>query len=268
MDYLIGDVQGCLDPLERLLAEVQFSPSRDRLVVLGDLVNRGPASLGVLKRLRGMDGAAEAILGNHDLHLLAVAHGTRKLKKGDTFADVLNAPDVASWIAWLRERPLALVCEGWLCVHAGVVPSWTVEHTLSVADELHELLRSENLATFLPQMYGDEPDLWRDDLHGIERWRCAVNVFTRLRFCHADGRMDFELKENAGAAPPHLRPWFELPQRRTAADRIAFGHWSTLGLKVTPTLLGLDTGCVWGGRLTAAAVRAGQPPEVFSVAAG
>lgn len=265
MDYLVGDVQGCLEPLQRLMAEVQFSPSRDRLVMLGDLVNRGPQSLGVLRLLRGLDNACEALLGNHDLHLLAVAHGARKLKKGDTFADVLNAPDAASWIDWLRRRPLALRCQGWLCVHAGVAPSWTTAQTLALADELQGLLQSENLAAFLPQMYGNLPDAWRDDLRDAARWRCAINVFTRIRFCHADGRMDFDLKETAAQAPAHLQPWFELPQRLTSADRVAFGHWSTLGLKVSPHLLGLDTGCVWGGRLSAALVREGQSPEVVSV---
>jgi bis(5'-nucleosyl)-tetraphosphatase (symmetrical) len=136
---------------------------------------------------------------------------------------------------------------------------------LGIAEELHGLLQSENLAAFLPHMYGNLPDAWRDDLQGIERWRCAINVFTRVRFCHADGRMDFDLKESAAQAPAHLQPWFDLPARRTLADRLAFGHWSTLGLKVTPTLLGLDTGCVWGGRLSAALVREGQAPQIFSV---
>jgi bis(5'-nucleosyl)-tetraphosphatase (symmetrical) len=265
MDYLVGDVQGCLEPLEQLMAEVQFSPSRDRLVLLGDLVNRGPNSLGVLRLVRGLDNAAQALLGNHDLHLLAVAHGARKLKKGDTFADVLDAPDRDAWIDWLRQRPLALVCGGWLCVHAGVAPVWTAAQTLRIAGELHELLRSENLAAFLPQMYGNQPDAWQDDLQGAARWRCAINIFTRIRFCHADGRMDFDVKEGAAQAPTHLLPWFALPERRSAGERIAFGHWSTLGLTVTPLLLGLDTGCVWGGRLTAACVREGQAPEIFSV---
>jgi bis(5'-nucleosyl)-tetraphosphatase (symmetrical) len=241
MDYLVGDVQGCLEPLQRLMAEVQFSPSRDRLVLLGDLVNRGPDSLGVLHLVRGLGNAADALLGNHDLHLLAVAHGARKLKKGDTFGDVLNAPDSA------------------------VAPQWTAPQTLALAGELHDLLQSENLAAFLPQMYGNQPDRWRDDLQSAERWRCAINIFTRIRFCHADGRMDFDVKEGAAQAPAHLLPWFALPERRTVGERIAFGHWSTLGLTVTPTLLGLDTGCVWGGRLTAACVHEGKAPEIFSV---
>jgi bis(5'-nucleosyl)-tetraphosphatase (symmetrical) len=265
MNYLVGDVQGCLETLERLMAELQFSPSRDRLLVLGDLVNRGPDSLGVLRLLKKLDNAAEAILGNHDLHLLAVAHGARKLKKGDTFGDVLNAPDAAAWMSWLRQRPLALMFEGWLCVHAGVAPGWSAEHTLLIAKELHQLLQSENLAAFLPQMYGNTPDAWRDDLQGAERARCAVNALTRIRLCHADGRMDFEVKESASQAPAHLQPWFTLPQRRTAQNPVAFGHWSTLGLMVEPQLLALDTGCVWGGRLTCARVQAGVPPEIFSV---
>jgi bis(5'-nucleosyl)-tetraphosphatase (symmetrical) len=258
MIHFIGDIQGCATALERLLAEIGFSPSRDRLVVLGDLVNRGPASLAVLKRLAALDGAAACLLGNHDLHLLAAAHGVRPLKRGDTFADVLQAPDAAHWVEWLRRQPLALEEQGWLCVHAGVVPQWTRAQTLALAEEVHTLLRSEALASFLPQMYGNEPRRWDDALSGVERSRFVINALTRTRFCSDEGDLDFSSTEAAGAGPQGYRPWFDVPGRRSAGEPIAFGHWSTLGLINRPELLALDTGCVWGGTLTAVRVDAGR----------
>jgi bis(5'-nucleosyl)-tetraphosphatase (symmetrical) len=258
MQYLVGDVQGCDDALARLLAEMAFSPSRDRLVVLGDLVNRGPASLAVLRRLAALGDAAVCLLGNHDLHLLAVAHGVREPRDGDTFADVLAAPDAAAWIEWLRQQRLAHEEAGWLCVHAGVVPQWTAAQTLELAAEVQAMIRSPGLLGFLPQMYGNEPRRWRDTLAGAERWRFVINTLTRIRFCGDDGTLDFKTKEGAGAALPGYRPWFEVPGRATAAQPIAFGHWSTLGLVNQPGLLALDTGCVWGGALTAVRVDGGR----------
>ena len=258
MIYLIGDVQGCDAALGLLLEEIDFSASRDRLVLLGDLVNRGPASLATLRRLSGLGSAATCLLGNHDLHLLAVAHGARALQRGDTFDDVLNAPDRAHWTAWLRAQPLAHLEAGWLCVHAGVVPQWTAAQTLALAAEVQDLLRGPALADFLQVMYGNQPDRWHDDLQGDARWRLTVNVLTRIRFCSADGTLDFKTKEGAGGAPPGYMPWFEVPGRLTADQPMAFGHWSTLGLLNTPTLLALDTGCVWGGALTAVRVDGGR----------
>lgn len=258
MELLIGDVQGCCDALDRLLTETGFSPSRDRLVVLGDLVNRGPDSLGVLRRLRGMGDAAQCLLGNHDLHLLAVAQGVRALHKGDTFDDILASPEREAWLDWLRHRPMAVERCGWLCVHAGVAPHWDRAQTLALADELATLLRGPDLARFLAVMYGDAPARWRDDLQDTERWRFAVNALTRIRFCAADGSLDLRTKEGAAGAPPGFTPWFEAPGRRTAGTAIAFGHWSTLGLINRPDLLALDTGCVWGGALTAARVDGGR----------
>jgi bis(5'-nucleosyl)-tetraphosphatase (symmetrical) len=265
MLHLIGDVQGCAQALQRLLAEIGFSPSRDRIVVLGDLVNRGPDSLAVLRLLAPLQGAAVCLLGNHDLHLLAVAHGVRRLHKGDTFGDVLAAPGHERWIDWLRAQPLAHLEAGWLCVHAGVAPQWSTAQTLALAAEVQALLRGPDLGAFLRVMYGDEPALWRDDLAGADRARMVVNTLTRIRFCDAQGRLDFKIKEGADAAPPGHLPWFDMPERRTLGQPIAFGHWSTLGLINRPELLALDTGCVWGGALTAVRVDGGRR-EVVQVA--
>jgi bis(5'-nucleosyl)-tetraphosphatase (symmetrical) len=258
MLLLIGDIQGCCSALERLLAKAAFSPSRDRLVVLGDLVNRGPQSLATLRLLMRLGDAATCLLGNHDLHLLAVAHGVRRLHKGDSFGDVLDAPDRDALLHWLRQQKLAHAEAGWLCVHAGVVPQWDAAQTLALADEVHQLLRGPALGDFLPVMYGNQPNRWHDDLRGAERWRLVINVLTRIRFCTDDGRLDFDTKDGAGAAPPGHRPWFEVPGRRTRGQPIAFGHWSTLGLVDTPELLALDTGCVWGGTLSAMRVDGGR----------
>lgn len=265
MIHLIGDVQGCASALRRLLAQIDFSPSRDRLVMLGDLVNRGPDSLGVLKLLAGFEGAATCLLGNHDLHLLAVAHGVRKLDKGDTFQDVLNAPERDAWLQWLRQQPMAHLEGGWLCVHAGLVPQWTTPQTLALAAEVQSLLRGPDLPAFLQVMYGNEPRRWRSELTGEERARFVINALTRIRFCSADGTLDFKTKEGAGAAPEGLLPWFDVPGRRSIGQPIAFGHWSTLGLVNRPELLAIDTGCVWGGALTAVRVDGGRR-EVVQVA--
>jgi bis(5'-nucleosyl)-tetraphosphatase (symmetrical) len=258
MHYLIGDLQGCCDAFERLLAEIGFSPSRDRLTVLGDLVNRGPQSLTVLRRMRDLGHAADALLGNHDLHLLAVAHGVRPEHASDTLREILDAPDRDAWLDWLRQRPLALQREGWLCVHAGVSPAWDAAQTLALAAEVEQMLRGPDLGAFLPLMYGNQPARWSDTLHGANRWRHVINVLTRIRFCHADGALDFKVKDGSASAPPGLVPWFAFPQRASAGTPIAFGHWSTLGLVNRADLLSLDTGCVWGGALTAVRVDDGR----------
>lgn len=258
MHYLIGDLQGCCDAFERLLATLDFSPSRDRLYLLGDLVNRGPASLATLRRLQGLGESATCLLGNHDLHLLAMAAGVRKPHKGDTAQEILNAPDREALLDWLRQQRMACFAQGWLMVHAGVLPDWTTEQTLDLAAEVEALLRGPKLAEFLPQMYGNEPERWDDGLRGVPRLRCIINALTRLRFCDAQGRMDFKTKDGADAAPPGYMPWFEVPGRRSAGTPIAFGHWSTLGQLLRPDLAALDTGCVWGGQLSALRVDGGR----------
>lgn len=253
--YLIGDIQGCDAALQRMLDTLGFSASRDTLYVLGDLVNRGPQSLAVLRRLQRYGAAARCLLGNHDLHLLAVAAGVRPAHRNDTLDEVLDAPDRGPLLDWLRQQHLALhervVGHPVLMVHAGVLPDWTAEDTRARAGEVEAVLRGPDCTGLLEQMYGNKPARWREDLHGIKRLRGIVNVLTRLRFCMPDGTMDFDTKEGAGAAPAGFMPWFDVPGRRTAALTVAFGHWSTLGWLDRPDVLSLDTGCVWGGALSA-----------------
>ena len=265
MIYLMGDLQGCCQALERMLQTIDFSPSRDHLFVLGDLVNRGPDFLGVFRRLRSLDNAATCLLGNHDLHLLAVAHGVRKMHRSDTLAPILDAPDREEWLYWLRQQRLAVQAHGWLMVHAGVVPQWDAAQTVVLAGEVEAMLRSPKVGEFLTLMYGNEPARWDDSLQGVDRWRCVVNSLTRLRFCAADGTMEFATKEGAGGAPEGYMPWFEVPGRRTQGTPVAFGHWSTLGLINRDDLLALDTGCLWGGHLTAARVD-GATRELIQIA--
>lgn len=258
--YLIGDVQGCDEALGRLLDTLDFSPSRDRLVLLGDLINRGPDSLAVLRRVRALGDSARSLLGNHDLHLLGVAHGVRKPGRRDTLASILAAPDREPLLDWLRHRAMALHerigGRDLLMVHAGVLPAWTVEDTMARARELEAVLRGPNLGNFLQEMYGNEPAAWSDDLAGSARLRVIVNALTRLRFCSAHGVMEFEAKDSAAEAPAGYMPWFDVPGRRTAEAVVAFGHWSTLGWLSRPDLLSTDTGCVWGGCLTAVRIGA------------
>jgi len=261
--YLIGDVQGCDAPLGQLLDLIDFSPSRDTVVLLGDLVNRGPESLQVLRRVQRLGAAAISLLGNHDLHLLGVAHGVRKLGRKDTLAPILQAPDRAALLDWVRQQHMALhrVIGGrdLLMVHAGVLPQWSVAQTVALAGELQDVLRGPDLAAFLQTMYGNEPTRWDDGLQGAARLRVIVNALTRLRFCSADGAMEFDAKDSAQAAPEGYMPWFEVPGRRSAEATIAFGHWSTLGWVTREGIISTDTGCVWGGQLSA--VRIGATPH-------
>ena len=264
MNYLIGDVQGCCDALDRLLAEIGYTPSRDHAYVLGDLVNRGPQSLATLRLLRGLGASATCVLGNHDWHLLAAAAGVRPVHATDTLDDILEAPDREAWLEWVRNRRMAVHEHGWLMVHAGVAPQWDLELTLRLAGEVERHLKSTALPDFLKVMYGNEPARWDDRLEGVQRLRFTVNVLTRIRFVSADGTLDFKTKDGSGPPPPDLYRWFEAPGRRSADVPIAFGHWSTLGLVERPNLLGLDTGCVWGGRLTAVRIDGGRR-EVLQV---
>jgi len=258
MHYFIGDLQGCLEPFDRLLGQLDFSPSRDHLHLLGDLVNRGPDSLGVLRRLRGLGASATCLLGNHDLHLLAVAAGVRPAHRSDTLAAILADPEREAWLDWLRQRRLADLAQGWLTVHAGVVPQWTVAQTLALAGEVETMMRSSDLNDFLSVMYGNEPSRWDEALQGPPRWRFIINTLTRIRFCNADGELELKTKDGSAAAPAGYQRWFDIPGRLSAGQPIAFGHWSTLGLIDRPDLLALDTGCVWGGSLTAVRVDGGR----------
>lgn len=253
--YCIGDVQGCDAALGRLLEHIHFSPSRDTVYLLGDLVNRGPDSAAVLRRCRAAEGALHCLLGNHDLHLLATAHGVRKPSRRDTLDGVLQASDRAALLDWLRQQPLVRTHEHagetLLMLHAGVLPAWSLDDAVALASEVHSVLRSADLQGFLQKMYGNTPERWSASLAGADRLRVIVNALTRLRFCTPDGVMDFDSAESAEAPPPGLVPWFEAPGRRTEGTLIAFGHWSMLGWMERPGVLSLDTGCVWGGCLSA-----------------
>ena len=257
--YLVGDIQGCDAALQRLLDEIAFSPGRDSLYVLGDLVNRGPDSPGVLRRLCNLGDAVRCVLGNHDLHALAVASGVRRPSRTDTLEPLLAAHDRDSLLQWLRHQPLAIWAHDVLMVHAGVLPQWSVTQTLALAQEVQAVLRGPDWVGFLQQMYGNRPASWDERLTGMERLRVIVNALTRLRFCTPEGEMEFETKDSATAAPAGCMPWFEVPGRQSAGQTIAFGHWSTLGWIAHPRLLSLDTGCVWGGCLSALELRHGHP---------
>ncbi|MES2482704.1 MAG: symmetrical bis(5'-nucleosyl)-tetraphosphatase [Pseudomonadota bacterium] len=257
--YLIGDVQGCDEPLARLLQTIDFSPSRDTLYLLGDLVNRGPDSAAVLRRLMRLGDAARCLLGNHDLHLLAVAHGVRKPHRNDTLDGILDAPDREPMLDWLRRQRLAILEHGCLMVHAGVLPQWTAAQTVACAAEVEAVLAGPDCGSFLEQMYGNEPAQWAGSLRGMARIRAIVNALTRLRFCTPEGLMEFTVKEGADKTPPGYHPWFEVPGRLTEGSLVAFGHWSTLGWLARSDVLSLDTGCVWGGCLSA--LRLGATPQ-------
>jgi bis(5'-nucleosyl)-tetraphosphatase (symmetrical) len=248
---LIGDVQGCDAALGQLLAKVAFSPSRDTLYLLGDLVNRGPDSHRVLRRLMSYGDAARCLLGNHDLSLLAVAHGRRAPHRKDTMDTVLQAPDRVEMVEWLRHRRMAIHAHGVLMVHGGLLPQWDAPQALALAAEVEAVLRGPGLVDFLAQMYGNEPARWSDSLTGADRLRVIVNAMTRLRFCTPEGVMDLKASGGLQDAPPGYLPWFDVPGRKSVGTTIAFGHWSTLGLVQRPDIIGLDTGCVWGGCLSA-----------------
>lgn len=259
--WAIGDLQGCHDSLLALRAKL---PADARLWLVGDLVNRGPRSLDSLKWAAAQGDRAVVVLGNHDLNLLAVAAGVRRTRRDDTLQDILASPERDALLGWLRRRPLAHHADGHLLVHAGVFPHWTAEQTVALAGEVERVLRGPDWVDFLRTMYGNAPDRWDDALSGDDRLRAIVNALTRMRFTTADGRMDFDVKEGASAAPPGLMPWFDVPGRRTANSvTVVFGHWSTLGLVLRPDLVALDTGCVWGGALTA--VRLSRVREVVQV---
>src|ERR1700712_2888482 len=227
MHYLVGDIQGCAAALDRLLEAIAFSPSRDHVYVLGDLVNRGPASLATLRRLRGFGAAATCVLGNHDWHLLAVAAGVRPRHRSDPLDDILDAPDREAWLDWVRRRRMAVHEQGWLMLHAGVVPQWDLATTLALAGELEQPLRERPGRDFLAAMFGNQPSRWSDSLAGNDRLRFTLNTLTRTRFVAADGTLEFRTKDGADAAPPGYAPWFEVPGRKTADVPIAFGHWSS-----------------------------------------
>jgi bis(5'-nucleosyl)-tetraphosphatase (symmetrical) len=261
--YLIGDVQGCDAALARLLGRIDYSPSRDTLYLLGDLVNRGPDSAAVLRRLMRHGDSARCLLGNHDLSLLAVAHGQRAPHRNDTMDTVLLAPDRAEMLEWLRQQRMAMHEHGLLMVHGGLLPQWDAAQALRLAAEVEAVLRGPELLDFLPVMYGNEPAQWDDSLTGASRLRVIVNAMTRLRFCTREGVMDLKASGGLNDAPPGYLAWFDVPGRRSARTTIAFGHWSTLGFMRRPDIISMDTGCVWGGCLSA--LRLGASPDAHEL---
>ena len=248
--YAIGDIQGCHAEFCQLLDLIGFTPASDRLWLVGDLVNRGPDSLAVLREVRALGDAATTVLGNHDFHLLTVAAGHRRPHREDTLDAIIKAPDRDELIAWLTARPLVAIDGERLLVHAGLLPQWTPATALMLSREVQAMLAGERADEFLSVLYGDEPRRWTDDLSGFDRLRVAVNACTRLRFCARDGTMDFSEKRGAVNAPDGFQPWFAQPDRQSARMTIVCGHWSTLDLKLTPNVLMLDSGCLWGGSLT------------------
>ena len=260
--YAIGDLQGCQTPLLRLLDTLKFDPAADRLWFVGDLVNRGPESLDVLRFIKNLGDAAICVLGNHDLHLLALAEGFGRAHKGDTLDAILAAPDRDALLTWLRHRKLAWREGAVLMVHAGVLPDWTPDDAQQHAAEAEAALQGPHYRDFFAQMYGNAPTAWHDDLQGVERLRVIVNAFTRLRYCSAGGEMEFHHKGAPGTQPAGWLPWFAVPGRQSADATVVIGHWSTLGLINRPDLIALDTGCLWGGHLTAVRL---EDRQVFAV---
>lgn len=251
--YAIGDIQGCFDELQQLLAQLKFDRANDQLWFCGDLVNRGPKSLETLRFVKGLGDAAVTVLGNHDLHLLAKAEGFGKKLKQDTLDEILNAPDCDELMHWLRHQPLLHHDSeiGFSMVHAGLPPQWDLATARACAHELESKLRADDYHEFIQVMYGNQPNQWSDELEGVDRWRFIANVFTRLRFCYADGRLELKAKGEPGTQKQDCLPWYDVPGRKTENDRIAFGHWSTLGVGERNNTLSLDGGCLWGGQLVA-----------------
>lgn len=261
--YAIGDLQGCHAELQDLLALTGFNSQRDRLWLVGDLVNRGPASLEVLRFVKGLGDRATVVLGNHDLHLVLRAEGLGRESKDDTLAPILAAPDCDELMAWLRGLPLFHVEGEYAMVHAGLLPQWSVAQALELSGEVSAALSKKKKYTdFLENMWGSKPDRWQDDLQGWDRLRVIVNAMTRMRFCNADGVMEFQAKGKPENAPPGYMPWFAVPQRASLTHTLVCGHWSALGLRMEDKLLALDTGCLWGGQLTAVRL---EDRKVFQV---
>lgn len=249
--YAVGDIQGCFASLQALLEKCSFSPEFDRLWLVGDLVNRGPRSLETLRFVKGLGDRAVTVLGNHDLALLMAAEGFGKRHRSDTIDDILAAPDRDELLHWLRYQRLMHVQGDYAMVHAGLLPAWSVAEARALAGEVEQALQAENYREFLANMWGSEPGAWDSSLTGWPRLRVIVNAMTRMRFCSPAGEMDFKAKGELSQAPAGYLPWFEVPGRRSAATVLVTGHWSALGLRLEPNLLALDSGCLWGGKLSA-----------------
>ena len=263
--YAIGDIQGCFDELQALLEAIHFSPSHDHLWFAGDLVNRGPKSLETLRFIKGLGKRAISVLGNHDLHLIAAAHGHPIASDDHTLDAILNAPDRDELINWLRQQPLLHhdAALGYTMIHAGLPPQWDLKLARQCAQEVETMLRSDNVVDFIEHMYSNKPCRWSDELSGWKRMRFTVNCLTRLRFCDGNGRLKLKYKGPPGSQPAEFHPWFELAERKSSDLNIVFGHWSTLGKRDDPGVFPLDTACLWGGELTA--LRLDTTPQWFSL---
>lgn len=248
--YAVGDIQGCLDPLLRLLDALSFSPGKDQLWAAGDIVNRGPKSLETLRFLKSLGSSFQMVLGNHDLHLLATAKGHRAATGKDTLKDIVDAPDAEELLVWLQHQPLLIHDQGYVMTHAGLPPQWSLETAKKRASEVEQVLRGDQAEIFFAHMYGNTPACWHDDLSPVEQWRTITNYFTRMRFCDALGKLEFDCKLGPEHSPEGYRPWYAHPGRQTAGENIIFGHWASLdGRDCGRHLYPLDTGCVWGKRL-------------------
>jgi bis(5'-nucleosyl)-tetraphosphatase (symmetrical) len=249
--YAVGDVQGCHAELVQLLDQITFDQAADKLWLVGDLVNRGPDSLQVLRLVKSLGDSAITVLGNHDLHLLAVAEGATELNRNDTLDEILNAPDRDELLHWLRNQRLLYAQDGYVLVHAGLLPQWNVVQAESLAREVEAALRGDDYATFLARMYGNAPHNWDDELTGYKRLRVIVNAFTRMRICTKEGEMEFKFKGEVQNIPTSYLPWFDVPKRASCDATVIFGHWSALGLLLRKNVIALDTGCLWGGPMSA-----------------
>lgn len=249
--YVVGDIQGCFHELEQMLEMIEFDNQKDKLWLVGDLVNRGEDSLKVLRLVKSMGDAAITVLGNHDLHLLAVAAGVAELHHSDTLDEILSAPDREELLTWLRHQRMLHVQDNFVLLHAGLLPEWSVPQVQQLAREVEQALRGADYVTFLQKMYGNTPNQWDDALTGYARLRVITNTLTRMRICTEQGEMQFKFKGEVGDVPDGYMPWFEVPQRASAGAVVVFGHWSALGLITRPNVIALDTGCLWGGALTA-----------------
>lgn len=261
--YAIGDIQGCFDELLRLLDAISFDQRNDQLWFAGDLVNRGPKSLETLRFVKSLGESAITVLGNHDLHLLAAACDPNKSTKKSSLNQILEAPDRDELLDWLRHRPLLHTNDTFCLIHAGLPPQWDLNTTRKMALLAEQALRAPDYRIFLRQMYGNTPDLWSPDLKGVARLRFIINCFTRMRYCDSEGRLDFDHAGPPGTQPAHLLPWFEVPNRKNSDSRIVCGHWSSLGYYEGQNCYAIDTGCLWGGQLTA--LKLGDPVQRFSI---
>ena len=249
--YAIGDIQGCNHAFMALLARLQFDAKRDKLWLVGDLINRGSGSLEVLRWCYQHQDAIKTVLGNHDLHALAVAHGIKPAHRGDTLQALLDAADRHALLMWLRMQPLMISENGYVMVHAGLLPQWPITQALSLASEVERALQADSYLDFFANMYGNVPNAWRDDLTGMDRLRVITNAMTRMRVCTASGEMEFAFKGELQDVPAGYIAWFDAPARQSSDSTIICGHWSALGLRQRDNIVALDTGCLWGGQLTA-----------------